>query len=89
MVLMHTSCELPLHFLNYYLSSHRYISLLLSVIHHHPLCSRAACHWQVADLPGKRVVVLFGEMRGPPSGPAQSAALWLWEGTVSREALAG
>lgn len=52
-------------------------------------CSRAAPHWQVADLPGKRVVVLFGEVRGPPSGPARSVTLWLWEGTVSREALAG
>lgn len=26
-------------------------------------------------------------MREPPSGPAQSVVLWLWEGTVGREAL--
>lgn len=43
------------------------------------LC-RTACDWQVADLPGKRVVVTFGEMRGPPSGPAQSVLLWPWDG---------
>jgi len=48
---------------------------------------RTACYWQVTDLPGKRVVVLFGKMRGLPSEPAQSVALWLWEGTVSRGAL--
>lgn len=39
-----------------------------------------AAYWQVTDLPGKRVVVPFGEMREPPSGPAQSVLLWPRQG---------
>lgn len=57
--------------------------------HHTPLAvlCRATCYWQFTDLPGQGVVVPFVEMREPPSGPAQSVALWLWDETVSRGAL--